>query len=117
MEDLIKRKDAIHALGEKPNVYTMSCYLEPKDLWIDKGRALQWEDDVNALLELQPSTTTNFYSDARLIYMYGLESEIRCAMCTNPNANDRGCDGNCIYDERLYKEIIEIIEKRMENHG
>lgn len=43
----------------------------------------------------------------------GLDEEIRCEMCRNPMCNDRGCDGNCKYDEELYKKIIQAIDKRV----
>jgi len=43
----------------------------------------------------------------------GLDEEIRCEMCRNPMCNDRGCDGNCKYDEELYKKITQAIDKRV----
>ena len=43
----------------------------------------------------------------------GLDEEIRCEMCENPMHNDRGCDGNCRYDEILYEKIIQILNKRI----
>lgn len=43
----------------------------------------------------------------------GLDEEIRCEMCRNPMCNGRGCDGNCKYDEKLYKKIIQAIDKRV----
>lgn len=43
----------------------------------------------------------------------GLDEEIRCEMCRNPMCNGRGCDGNCKYDEELYKKIIQAIDKRV----
>lgn len=51
--------------------------------------------------------------DINLIHTEGLEEEIACAMCTNPIKSDRGCDGNCSYDDYLYRKILEVIEKRM----
>ena len=35
----------------------------------------------------------------------GLDEEIRCEMCRNPMRTNRGCDGNCKYDEKLYERI------------
>ena len=43
----------------------------------------------------------------------GLDEEIRCEMCENPMHTDRGCDGNCKYDEILYEKIIQILNKRI----
>lgn len=43
----------------------------------------------------------------------GLDEEIRCEMCRNPMHTNRGCDGNCRYDEKLYKKIIQILDKRI----
>ena len=43
----------------------------------------------------------------------GLDEEIRCEMCRNPMHTDRGCDGNCKYDEKLYEKIIQILDKRI----
>ena len=43
----------------------------------------------------------------------GLDEEIRCEMCKNPIRTDRGCDGNCKYDEELYKKITQTIAKRI----
>ena len=43
----------------------------------------------------------------------GLDVEIRCEMCKNPMHTDRGCDGNCKYDEKLYEKIIQILDERI----
>lgn len=43
----------------------------------------------------------------------GLEEEIRCEMCRNQMKTDRGCDGNCKYDEKLYEKIMQILDKRI----
>ena len=43
-------------------------------------------------------------TDIRLIHTQGLDEGIRCAMCTNSMANDRGCDGGCVVNESMYKE-------------
>ena len=43
----------------------------------------------------------------------GLDEEIRCEMCKNPMHTDRGCDGHCTYDEKLYERIIQILNKRI----
>ena len=43
----------------------------------------------------------------------GLDEEIRCEMCKNPMHTDRGCDGNCKYDEKLYERIMQILDERI----
>ena len=32
---------------------------------------------------------------------------------TNPMHTDRGCDGGCTYDEKLYKRIMQILDERI----
>ena len=48
-----------------------------------------------------------------LIDVVGLDEEIRCEMCRNPMHTNRGCDGHCKYDEKLYERIIQILDKRI----
>ena len=43
----------------------------------------------------------------------GLDEQIRCEMCRNPLHTDRGCDGNCKYDEKLYERIMQILGERI----
>lgn len=57
---------------------------------------------MSDLIERQAAIDTN-----------GLDEEIRCEMCKNPMHTDRGCDGNCKYDEKLYEKIIQILDKRI----
>ena len=58
-------------------------------------------------------------SDSDLIDRYaaidvvGIDEEIRCEMCRNPMHTDRGCDGGCTYDEKLYKRIMQILDERI----
>ena len=40
-----------------------------------------------------------------------IEEIIRCAMCTNIMRSDRGCDGGCQVDERLFNKIMDEILK------
>ena len=47
------------------------------------------------------------------IDVVGIDEEIRCEMCRNPMHTDRGCDGGCTYDEKLYKRIMQILDERM----
>ena len=44
-----------------------------------------------------------------------LDAELRCTMCRNPMKSDRGCDGGCKYDEKLYEDIMNIFEKRVKS--
>ena len=39
----------------------------------------------------------------------GLDEGIRCAMCTNTMANDRGCDGACRVDDAMYNKVLKVI--------
>ena len=43
----------------------------------------------------------------------GLDEQIRCEMCRNPMHTDRGCDGYCRYDEKLYERIMHILDERI----
>ena len=43
----------------------------------------------------------------------GIEEEIRCAICKNQIKTDRGCDGNCKYDENLFRRITNLLDKRI----
>ena len=43
----------------------------------------------------------------------GIDEQIRCEMCGNPMHTDRGCDGNCKYDEKLYERIMQILGERI----
>ena len=45
----------------------------------------------------------------------GLDEEIRCEMCRNPMHTNRGCDGNCTYDEKLYEKIMQILDRRIKH--
>lgn len=49
--------------------------------------------------------------DSINIHSRGLEEGIRCAMCTNPIANDRGCDGGCRVNDSMYKKVLDVIDK------
>ena len=43
----------------------------------------------------------------------GLDEQIRCEMCRNLMHTNRGCDGNCKYDEKLYERIMQILGERI----
>ena len=56
-------------------------------------------------------------ADVKLIHTQGLDEGIRCAMCTNLMANDRGCDGACVVNEIMYKKVLDVIRKQIIDKG
>ena len=56
---------------------------------------------------------SDLISRQKVIDTEGLDEQIRCEMCRNPMHTDRGCDGNCKYDEKLYERIIQILGERI----
>lgn len=65
---------------------------------------VEWDADT-------PQTKTqNSNKNSNVISVYdGVSEAVRCAMCSNPNKSDRGCDGACLYDEKLYERIMKAI--------
>lgn len=49
-----------------------------------------------------------------LIDINGIEEEVRCAICKNQIKTDKGCDGNCKYDESLFRKITTMLDRRIE---
>lgn len=49
-----------------------------------------------------------------VIDVCGLEEEIRCTICENPMHTDRGCDGGCKYNDKVFKRITDLLDKRIE---
>lgn len=49
-----------------------------------------------------------------VIDICGLEEGIRCAICENPMHTDNGCDGGCKYNEKAFKRITDLLDKRIE---
>lgn len=45
----------------------------------------------------------------------GLDEEIRCEICRNPIRTNRGCDGNCTYDKKLYEKIMQMLDRRIKH--
>ena len=43
----------------------------------------------------------------------GIDEQIKCEMCINPMHTDRGCDGCCEYDKKLYEKIMQILDERI----
>ena len=48
--------------------------------------------------------------DCIMVNTQGLDEGIRCAMCTNTMANDRGCDGACRVNDAMYKQVLKVIQ-------
>ena len=48
--------------------------------------------------------------DCITVNIQGLDEGIRCAMCTNTMANDRGCDGACRVDDVMYSKVLKVIQ-------
>ena len=51
--------------------------------------------------------------DIMTIHTQGLDEGIRCAMCTNSMKSDRGCDGCCVVNEAMYKEVMNTIRNHI----
>jgi len=54
-------------------------------------------------------------SKQTVIDIEGLDEQIKCEMCINPMRTDRGCDGSCKYDEKLYERIMQILGERIKS--
>jgi len=87
----------------------------------DKTRK-EWTDEIiKALPSAQPETheertkthACDLISRQAAIDVEGLDEQIRCEMCRNPMHTNRGCDGNCKYDEKLYERIMQILGERI----
>ena len=51
--------------------------------------------------------------DVMAIHTQGLGEGIRCAMCTDSMKSDRGCDGGCVVNEAMYKEVMNTIRNHI----
>lgn len=69
------------------------------------------EADIVNIEEYAEPTTKN---DLALIHTEGLDEEIRCTMCTNSIKSDMGCDGSCVVNNTMYKNVMDAIEKRIQ---
>lgn len=81
-----------YCIADGNNLYCVPSNYKPKD---------------------KPTTQTetqNSKKNSNVISVYdGVSEAVRCAMCNNPNKSDRGCDGACSYDKKLYERIIKAI--------
>ena len=89
-----------------------------RDKWANRAKKLAKiigirDCDIDQYKQ-EPCEDTISRNDTRIIHTDGLEECIRCAMCTNPMANDRGCDGECEVNKTMYKNVLDVIDKRLE---
>ena len=99
----MNNQEAIKTLRELCRETNDSWYEEVYDKAIYALQAQEAPDiNVGDMISRQESIDTNC-----------LDEEIRCAMCRNQMKTDRGCDGNCKYDEKLYEKIMQILDERI----
>lgn len=123
------RNELLQAVNDIEKISKNICYkAEQKDLLVteypqdgevnligrDKTEAVVMAYDVyKELTEPQTETQTETQTsnkNSNVISVYdGVSEAVRCAMCSNPNKSDRGCDGACSYDEKLYERIMKAI--------
>lgn len=72
------------------------------------GHMIGYIKDAPSVVPKTQMKTQNSNKNSNVIYD-GVSEAVRCAMCSNPNKSDRGCDGACSYDEKLYERIIKAI--------
>ena len=89
------RVEELMGLGLQ-NAEMMKCAREHKQL-------AEWLTELKQFKEQEPC------KDVMAIHTQGLAEGIRCAMCTNSIKSDRGCDGGCIFDEDMYKNVVDTI--------
>ena len=79
----------------------------PLDIQREEEKAQLFKEDST-----KGKTSDAIYRQAA-IDVEGIDEQIRCEMCRNPMHTDRGCDGNCKYDEKLYERIMQILGERI----
>lgn len=73
------------------------------------GEAMKNFEQVE-VADTPQTESQNSNKNSNVISVYdGVSEAVRCAMCSNPNKSDRGCDGACSYDEKLYERIMKAI--------
>lgn len=106
-------QEAIRLIRILPTMCVFTdAYGEP----IDSDAYYEAVDMAISALQAQDVSGTNvgdMISRANVIDTDGLDEQIRCEMCRNPMHTDRGCDGNCKYDEKLYERIMQILDERI----
>lgn len=71
------------------------------------GEIIENLEEISKILEQEPC------EDVMAIHTQGLDEGIRCAMCTNSMKSNRGCDGGCVVNEGMYREVMNTIEKHI----
>ena len=85
-------------------------YMEGGECWTD-AEFIAMDMAIEALTA-QPNDDDTISRQAA-IDTEGLDEQIRCEMCKNQMHTDRGCDGHCKYDEKLYERIMQILDERI----
>ena len=70
-------------------------------------------EDYEELDEIIKALEKESCEDIMTIHTQGLDEGIRCAMCTNSMKSDRGCDGGCVVNEAMYKEVMNTIRNHI----
>lgn len=78
------------------------------------GMSLDWDDAHYEALQMAiGALEAEPCEDVMAIHTQGLDEGIRCAMCTNSMKSDRGCDGGCVVNEAMYKEVMNTIRNHI----
>lgn len=92
-------------------------YKEAYIKGIEKGKELAlmdiaYNDEEIYKKEFMKLAFEQGFRHAIEMFSQGLDEAVRCAMCTNVMANDRGCDGGCVVNEGMYKSVMSAIGKQ-----
>ena len=99
------------ALLEGTNIETDEAEMKVIDNILFRCWQMGWLDRYDTA-DTPQTETQNSNKNSNVILVYdGVSEAVRCAMCSNPNKSDRGCDGACSYDEKLYERIMKAIEE------
>lgn len=96
--------------NEPPSLLYEDIQQELCCCWHDVSFTMKHEDVAEQTEPTTQTETQNSKKNSNVISVYdGVSEAVRCAMCNNPNKSDRGCDGACSYDKKLYERIIKAI--------
>lgn len=121
--NIIYCKDCKHFIREDREEYTpYGFYNTYFDAFCDKhwdneqGEYINVKlDDFCSFAERKEESNTNEYINQRYgICLDGIEEEIRCAICENPMHTYKGCNGDCKYNEDIFKRITEALDRRID---
>lgn len=105
-------RDDIETIRIHLNAYKEKLFNQGR--WKEAQEYQRLIDRFMTFVSVQPEPfVKDTISRKAVIDTEGLEEEIRCEMCKNPMHTDRGCDGNCKYDEKLYEKIMQILNERI----